>query len=384
MRTDDSERKGKRRLRLLPDIPELGWTPYAWLIYLAGFWVQPIVGGATAVEWTATAVATAAFLYLYFRGFWEDGAGLVACAVGIAVLGALFAIPNPASNVFIIYAAAFLGNLSPVRRAVTALGVLLAALAVLSWTLGLHPWFWIPAGVFSVLIGGINIHFREVSRANAKLRMAQEEVEHLAKTAERERIARDLHDLLGHTLSLITLKSELAGKLIDQDPDRAGREIREVERISREALREVRTAVAGYRSSGVTAELDQARLALESADVKLEYFAAPMKLPPAQETVLALALREAVTNVIRHAAARTCHISLEQTAGETRLEVRDDGRGGSAPEGIGLASMRERVEALGGRLERRAGTGTSLLIVLPREPPEAEPPLLGKAAGGLA
>lgn len=362
------------RLRLLPDNPEIGWTPYAWLIYLVGFWVRPIVAGASVAEWTATAVATAVFLYLYFRGYWEDGAGLVACAVGIAAIGAVFATTNPASNVFIIYAAAFLGNLNPVRRAVTALGILAVALAVLSWTLRLHPFFWIPAGVFSVLIGGINIHFREVSRANAKLRMAQEEVERLAKTAERERIARDLHDLLGHTLSLITLKSELAAKLIERDPERAGREIREVERISREALREVRTAVAGYRSGGMPEELDRARLALAAADVKLEYFTAPVDLQPEQETVLALALREAVTNVLRHANARTCRVALEQTGGEIRLEVRDDGRGGSAPEGIGLASMRERVEALGGRLERRAGTGTSLLIVLPRQAPAAPEP----------
>jgi two-component system sensor histidine kinase DesK len=367
MKTDRGRRR--RRFGLLPDDPEIGWTPYAWLIYLAGFWLQPAMRGALAAEWAATAAATAAFLVLYFRGYWSGNAGLLGCAAGIAVIGALFSTVNVGANVFFIYAASFLGQLTPVRRAVGALVGLLAVLAALSYTLRLDPWFWLPAAVFSALIGGINLHHREASRANAKLRLAQEEVERLAKTAERERIARDLHDLLGHTLSLITLKSELAGKLIGPDPERAGREIREVERISREALREVRSAVAGYRSAGVPEELERARLALEAADVRLEYFAAPVDLQPAQETVLALALREAVTNVIRHAAARTCRVVLEQTAGEIRLEVRDDGRGGSAPEGIGLASMRERVEALGGRLERPAGTGTSLRIVLPRRPP---------------
>ena len=374
-------------MRLLPDRPELGWTPYAWLIYLTAFWVQPFFKHASVAEWAATAAATAVFLYLYFRAYWEEGnAGILASAIGIALLGVLFSTVNEGANVFFVYAAAFLGHLAPVRRSVISLGALICVVAALSSALRLPLWFWLPAIVFSILIGGINLHFREVSRANAKLRMAQEEVERLAKTAERERIARDLHDLLGHTLSLITLKSELAGKLIERDPERAGREIREVERISREALREVRTAVAGYRSAGVAAELEQARLALGAADVKLEYFAAPVALPPAQETVLALALREAVTNVIRHAAARTCHVVLEQTADEVRLEVRDDGRGGSAPEGIGLASMRERVEALGGRLERRAGTGTSLLIVLPRRTPDVEepPPELGEVAESLA
>jgi two-component system sensor histidine kinase DesK len=252
----------------------------------------------------------------------------------------------------------------------TCLGILLVILSLEVWMLDLQPWVWAPAAVFSLIIGGVNIHQAEVSRANARLRITQEEVERLAKAAERERIARDLHDVLGHTLSVIALKSELAGKLVDRDPDRAGREIREVERISRDALREVRTAIAGYRSEGLQAELARARLALESSGIKLEYFTQPVEPGPARETVLALALREAVTNLIRHSGARTCRISLRQEAGEVLLEVRDDGRGGAAPFGIGLSSMRERVEGLGGRMERQGDGGTVLLVALPlREAP---------------
>jgi two-component system, NarL family, sensor histidine kinase DesK len=354
--------------RLLPNNSELGWTPYAWLIYLFPFWFQPSVQGASRGMWAALIAATIVFLFLYFRAYWEEGLRLVACAAGIVLLGVLFARFNSGSGVFFIYGASFLAQLTPVRRAIRGVLAVVAVLAAVTLAWHLPLWYWLPSGVFTLLIGGINLHFREVSRANAKLHMAQEEVEQLAKTAERERIARDLHDLLGHTLSLITLKAELAGKVLERDPERAGREIREVERISREALREVRTAVAGYRSQGLPAELARARLALEGAGVKPEHFAQPVDLEPAEETVLALALRESVTNIIRHAAASTCRITLEQTATETRLEVCDDGRGGAAPEGIGLASMRERVEGLGGRLERRAGTGTSLLVVLPRRP----------------
>ena len=264
--------------------------------------------------------------------------------------------------------ASFVADAGPPRFAWSLLAVLLAILALETSLAHLSPYAWVPAAVFSLMIGGICIHGAEVKRANARLRMAQEEVERLAKTAERERIARDLHDVLGHTLSLITLKAELAGKLLERDPERAGREIREVERVSREALREVRTAIAGYRSEGLQAEMGRARLALESAGVRLEYFAQKVELDPVGETVLALALREAVTNVVRDAGAEPAGSTLEQTDEETRLEVRDDGRGGAAPEGIGLASMRERVEGLGGRLERRAETGTSLPIRLPRRP----------------
>ncbi|HEX3552760.1 MAG TPA: sensor histidine kinase [Thermoanaerobaculia bacterium] len=363
------------RLRLLPDDPELGWTPYAWLVYLAFVIVPPILMRVSALQWGLTAAGMAVFLVLYFTAHWLSGRKILWCIAGIALLGIVLAPANPGASTYFIYAASFIGYAGRPRFAFWGLLVLVGVVLGESWLLHLSIYFWVPAILFSLLVGGTNIHQAEVSRANSKLRLAQEEVELLAKTAERERIARDLHDLLGHTLSLITLKAELAGKLLARDPERAGREIREVERISREALREVRTAVAGYRSQGLPAELARARIALEAAGVKPEYFAVPVELEPAQETVLALALREAVTNVVRHAGAAACRIALEQTAAETRLEVRDDGRGGrggAGPEGIGLASMRERVEGLGGRLERRAGTGTSLLIVLPRRPAPQE------------
>lgn len=359
-------------MRLLPQDPELSWTPYAWLIYLVSFLVTPAFKRTSALEWVLTLAGAAVFLALYFRGFWYWDRRILWSAGGILLLGVLFAPFNWGASSFFVYAAAFVPHCGSKRLSWLLIGVILAVLGLETWLVDLPPYVWIPGAVFSLLIGGINVHESEVRRANAKLRMAQQEVERLAQTAERERIARDLHDLLGHTLSMITLKSELAGKLIDRDPDRAGREIREVERISREALREVRSAIAGYRSEGLQAELARARLALESAGVKLEYFTQPVELEPVRETVLALALREAVTNVIRHAKASTCRISLETVDGDVRLEVRDDGRGGQTPEGIGLSSMRERVEGLGGRLERRTDGGTSLLIALPKQaPPEA-------------
>jgi two-component system sensor histidine kinase DesK len=357
------------RMRLLPDDPEIGWTPYAWLIYLTSFLAWPALRRASALEWALTAAGTAVFLVLYFWGHWQEGRKILWAAGGILLLGVLFAPWNPGAATFFIYAASFVADAGSPRFAWSLLGAMLGVLALETSLAHLSPYAWVPAAVFSLVIGGVCIHGAEVKRANAKLRMAHAEIERLAQTAERERIARDLHDVLGHTLSLITLKSELAGKLLAKDPERAGREIREVERISREALREVRGAIAGYRSEGLQAEMGRARLALESAGVRLEFFAQKVDLDPVQETVLALAMRESVTNVVRHAGAGTCRITLEQSAEETRLEVRDDGRGGSAPEGIGLASMRERVEGLGGRLERRAETGTSLLITLPRRRP---------------
>lgn len=359
-------------MRLLPRDPELGWTPYAWLIYLGFFLMKPALGGASPREWAATLAAVAVFLVLYIGGFNLRGSRVLWAAAGIAALGVLFAPVNPGASVFWIYAAAFVGNSGPPRVALRWLAVLLLLLGFQAWWQELSPEFWIVAAVFSALIGGINLHFAERAKAGAKLRATQEEVERLARTLERERIARDLHDLLGHTLSVITLKSELAAKLASRDPERAAVEMREVERISRDALREVREAVVGYRSEGLKAELARARLALESSGITFEYLLTPVELDPARETVLALAVRESVTNVIRHAGAKRCRVAVEQGAdGVVRLEVRDDGRGGLAAEGTGLAVMRERVEGLGGQLERHGEGGTAVVIRLPGKP---EPP----------
>ncbi|HEX2224433.1 MAG TPA: sensor histidine kinase [Thermoanaerobaculia bacterium] len=354
------------RFRLLPDDPELGWTPYAWLVYLMFPFTFLLFSRASTAAWIATAVASAVFLPLYFWGFWLHGKRLLVPSVAIFLIGALLAQVNGGASTFFIYAAGFIGRLSPPGFAFRSLVAMIGGIALLSWTSGLGPYLWVPAILFSLLIGGLNIHYAEVTRANAKLRLTQQEVERLAQTAERERIARDLHDLLGHTLSLITLKAELASKLLPRDSEAAGREIKEVERISREALREVRSAVSGYRSEGLSAELARARLALEAAGVRLEYLVTPLDLEPAQETALAFAVREAVTNVMRHAAAQTCRIRLEQDGDATRLEVVDDGQGGGGPEGNGLRSMRERAEALGGTLERRSDAGTRITVTVPR------------------
>jgi len=165
---------------------------------------------------------------------------------------------------------------------------------------------------------------------------------------------------------VIALKSELASKLMERDPQRAGNEIREVEQIARQALSEVRDTIRGYRAKGLAAELAQAKITLETAGLTVQCDAASsVQLPPMQESVLALAVREAVTNVVRHAQARTCRLRLEQENGSCRLEIQDDGRGGSSLEGNGLRGMRERVQMLGGTLERISDDGTTLTITLP-------------------
>lgn len=352
-------------MRLLPPNKELGWTPYVWLVYLGFFFIQPIVAKANWKEWLAIAFGSAVFLVLYFTSYWVQGRRRLLPATAIALLGLGFAPFNVGAAVFIVYAAIGLAYAGDSGFATKALATLLIIVVLEAWLLHLDPWFWIIGVGLSLALGSVQIHFAQRSEANRRLRLAQGEIEHLARVAERERIARDLHDVLGHTLSVVILKSELASKLIGHDPERAANEIRDVEQISREALAEVRGAISGYRAGGLEDELARAASTLKTAGVAAECRSVPVPLSPAQETVLALAVREAVTNVVRHAHAERCLVRLEPIDGNCLLEIQDDGRGGSQTEGNGVRGMRERVEALGGSLRRETTAGTRLTILLP-------------------
>jgi two-component system sensor histidine kinase DesK len=353
---------------LIPHHTDLGWTPWAWTVYIVPFALSPLYLDkfANPAGWLFFGGITVAFLAIYFRSYWVRGRELYLLSATTLALGIALWPVTQAAGAFFIYAAAMLGHIEPTRRAFRIVGLIAAIVVVEAWFLdrvwynAIWPFF------FTILIGALNIHFAQVHRSNARLRLAQDEIEHLAKVAERERIARDLHDLLGHTLSLVILKSELATKLAERDPERAREEIRDVERIAREALAEVRSAVTGYRAGGFTPEIQHARSALATAGIALECDVhGGTQLPPAHEAVLCLALREAVTNIVRHSGARHCRMSLSVSGTLCMMRVTDDGRGGDMPFGSGLSGMRERMEVLGGTLTRDGRHGTTLTVVLP-------------------
>jgi two-component system sensor histidine kinase DesK len=233
-----------------------------------------------------------------------------------------------------------------------------------------YPWqavAWLPV---STTVIGVIVHIeRRIQSQNAELILSHEEVRRLAATAERERIGRDLHDLLGHTLSLITLKLELSRKLIERDLDAARRELLDAERIARTALAEVRSAVTGIRAADLAAELASARLLLESSSVALAYDPPPVDLAPDCERNLAWVLREAATNVARHANAASASVRFSVERDGVRMCVEDDGQGGIREDGNGLRGMRERVAAMGGTLSIGAASdngGTRVLVSIPR------------------
>lgn len=359
-------------MRLLPENRELGWAPYAWTVYVVFFIINPALNPHTsALEWGLTFFALAAFFTLYFRGYWASGREEVAIICGLTLLAALYYPFNPGAGCFFIYAAAFAGWQPTTKRAIWLMAIIEIVAIAESLLAHIHPFNAVWPVLFSVIIGSVNIHERQVNDSNARLRLAHDEIEHLAKVAERERIARDLHDLLGHTLSLIVLKSELASKLADRDVERARNEIRDVEQISRDALAQVRNAVRGYRAGGLRDEISEAQKTLTTANVVTSLDLSEVSLTPAQEAVLALAIREAVTNIVRHARATQCRISVKERDDECIVTVSDDGRGTNAPFGTGLLGMRERVESLHGRLVRDGSNGTTLTIAIPIAQPRA-------------
>ncbi|CAN7598094.1 sensor histidine kinase [Terrabacter sp. LjRoot27] len=186
----------------------------------------------------------------------------------------------------------------------------------------------------------------------------------LAIVEERERVARDVHDVLGHSLTVVTVKAELAERLVDLDPERAKAELAEIQSLSRQALAEIRATVGGLRVARLGDELASARTAFSGAGIEGHVPDDPGAVDPRHRTVLAWVLREATTNVVRHSDADACWVELETN----RLRVRDDGRGlGERPEGNGIRGLRERVEAAGGRLSIETGPqghGTVLEVTL--------------------
>ena len=180
-----------------------------------------------------------------------------------------------------------------------------------------------------------------------RLRAAQEQVAELAAERERSRVARDVHDILGHSLTVITVKAELAGRLMDAGSPAARDEVAQIEQLSRGALADVRATVHGYRGVSISGELAAARAALESAGVTAELPGSTDSVPSDRRELAGWVVREAVTNVVRHAEASVCRVSLDARS----VEVADDGRGPVAgSSGSGLVGLRERVETAGGRM----------------------------------
>jgi two-component system, NarL family, sensor histidine kinase DesK len=287
----------------------------------------------------------------------------------ISAVLALLVIPaNPGGAVLLVYAAGLAGAFRTRRvalRWMLGLTALLVVLLVVS-TIPL-PWRLFAYGPYLVLVWLVGLMSADGAAEGRAMRIRNAQVEHLATVAERERISRDLHDLLGQTLTGIVVRSQLAQRLVDADPAAGRAEMAAVEHAAREALTEVRATVSGWRQVDIGAELAAARDAMCAAGVELVVERdTDLVLTPSAETALGLALREGATNVVRHAQARRCTITLRGAGDQVELEIADDGTGGGGRDGTGLTGMRERIAALGGEVRRTTHPGTALRITVPR------------------
>ncbi len=359
------------------------WSEFVHLLWSVWVFIVPVFTsqGYDARWWLLTLASYPLFVVLFTAALLLPARRVRACALGMVALALALMPWYPSGMSYFVFGCVFLGA----GRWRTPWGYPLALLALNVLFLACarvigYPWsamLWMP--ITTLAIGTILQVQRLVERKDAVLLLSQEEVRRLAATAERERIGRDLHDLLGHTLSLVALKADLAGRLLPRDPRAAQREIEELGQVAREALGQVRRAVSGIRAAGLAAELAAARVLLEGEGVSLQAEMDEAALAPEQETVLALCLREAVTNIHRHARATRVRVTLHGAGANWRLQVDDDGRGGAIRPGNGLDGMRERLQALGGSLSLQpiVPHGTRLRAEVPhwQSVPVEAPPL---------
>jgi two-component system sensor histidine kinase DesK len=334
-----------------------------WLGFIVAPMVDAVGHGGHGVGYALTIAAAVAFavLYVWLVFAWLDverrwrapllSALLAALAIALTVFG------RPSWGYLFSYVAATTALTVPSGWSFAAV-VVTAVVSAAATALG-GGGSGAAAGyaISTVGVGLLLTLMRDLRTRNQELTEARAELARTAVAAERERFARDLHDLLGHTLSVITIKAELAGRLLPGRVDEARGEIRDVEQVARQALSEVREAVSGYRQPTLSGEMEGARVALSAAGIIAEFERSPVTLDPEVEAVLAWAVREGATNVIRHSGASRCQVRVLTGLADAEVEVVDDGGGSvsaNGGSGNGLAGLGERAGRLRGRIE--AGT----------------------------
>lgn len=383
--------------------PYLLWMVWvAWLPFLIPDAVQWLRGNPTLPRLIATLIVLAVFIGYYLWNTllnarrllitpapvgdreisaWLASAGFLILSAAIAWLASErgFAWLSP-----FIFTVAYIGGRFSLARALQIIIGIVPFVIAIGWLIHLDIYGVGSALFYIVIVGFVVVFVMRVVKTGGELRAAREEIARLAVTAERLRIARDLHDLLGHNLSLIALKSELARRLLAVSPERAATEIGDIEQVARTTLQEVREAVASYRQPALASELEAAQEILAAAGIIYRYQGSAQILAdisPAAEAILSWAVREGVTNVIKHSRAHHCMIALTRDEQGIGVEIADDGRALSSVSedaGNGLRGLSERVKAVDGQFEAasRASGGFRLAVTLPltlKQPVAATP-----------
>ncbi|WP_342476721.1 sensor histidine kinase [Paenibacillus sp. FSL H7-0350] len=369
-----------KQFRFFPQ--KFGFFPYIWLIYL----VFPILNlqGYSGVKLMAGYGLVLLFLVTYRQLYWTEGRTYTAwMGVQLLIIVVLTVVYSPYNMYMGFFSSNFIGWYTDTRQFRRALAVFTAVLAglglfYLPQVYGPDILFMLPFAIMMLItpFGIRSINRRRV--LEKELDQANEQIKEMIKREERMRIARDLHDTMGHTLSLITLKSQLVEKLVVKNPERAQAEAREIQRTSRAALRQVRELVSEMRAVSVAEELAEAAEMLRSAEIALEVEgdAALPGVSDLTQNILSLCIKEGITNIVKHSRADQCRISIVMTPGEVQITLEDNGIGVEASgsggterrDGNGMKGMGERLALIDGSLTLAPGPGggTRLTVVTPR------------------
>ncbi|GAB3600398.1 sensor histidine kinase [Microbacterium tumbae] len=345
-----------------------GWVMAAiWMVFLA----YPLLGllrSTAETGWIVAGwIALATFVVVYIAGFVNGmsgrGGGLVTrpkpiqwCAFAVLIVCAVSTVPavggNALSFVPFIMSFASYGLTRLAHWLTLAFGIAITAAAVLL----------VPEWISYISVLAIVVLLAVVNTVSTSLIIRSAEAERLglelATSEGREAVARDVHDLIGHSLTVVRMKAQLAHRLIDADPERAKAELADIEALTAEAISGVRETVAGVRSAALAEQLASCRDVLADAGVALRVEGEVEALSPAQSLTAGWILREATTNVLRHASART----VVARVSPGRLSIADDGIGFAGQEGNGLRGMRERAAMSGATLAVTAGESGGTIV----------------------
>lgn len=363
----------RRKTEIFPRA--LGFSPYVWLVYM----VIPLFNMAyeRGIKMVLGYAMIAVFIVSYRQLFFSERLTAFWLAVQMIIIVTLSVLYLPFYSFMGFFTANFIGNYQDDRKfriafAAFVVSILLPILGNIRH-LTVSDYLTLVPFIMIMLMPPFGMRSMNVRKQlELQLNEAREQIEILVKKEERLRIARDLHDTLGHTLSLLTLKSQLVQRLTDKDPEKARLEAREMEETSRAALRQVRELVSDMRTLTVAEEIEEVRSILHSADITLESEGDTRLtgIPDLTQNILSMCLKEAATNIIKHSRATACTITIRKGTSDVRMVIRDNGvgleeSGQSTSQGNGLKGMFERLALIDGTLELSSSGGTELIITVP-------------------
>ncbi|MBJ7931040.1 MULTISPECIES: sensor histidine kinase [Bacillus cereus group] len=361
----------EKRIEVFPK--HMGFFPYMWLVYL----LFPIYNLTQVSGWKLVmGIGMLIVFIITYRQLYFVQKTFVLWAFIQMILTFLFAIfYNPFMIFFGFFTASAMG-FAPSKKVFRVLLCLLVVMLGAFVFVNMNQLT--PANLVNIVPMFILMlltpfgmrNFNQKKMLKNQLNEANEQIKDLVKREERQRIARDLHDTLGHTLSLITLKSQLVEKLIVKNPERASVEAKEITQTSRTALKQLRELISDMRMITVEEELEQIKAILQAANIELEIEqeASASSLSPIEQNILGMCLREAVTNVVKHSKATQCTVSVLESQGELILKVEDNGIGleDQNNDGNGIRGMKERIALIDGFVELNTiHSGTLLTVKVP-------------------